>query len=131
MLSALMSLIGFQLIGELLRDALHLPIPGPVIGMFLLTATLVLRGDGNLGKPTAALDDVAQGLITNMGLLFVPAGVGIIAERGLLRQEWLPILGGVLGSTIISIIVTGLVMHRTLRRPSRAGEHAQRPERQP
>jgi len=46
-----------------------------------------------------------------MGLLFVPAGVGIIAEAGLLRQQWLPIVAALLGSTVLSIAVTGLVMH--------------------
>jgi putative effector of murein hydrolase LrgA (UPF0299 family) len=50
-----------------------------------------------------------------MGLLFVPAGVGIIAEAGLLREQWLPIVAGLIGSTILSLAVTGLVMHWTTR----------------
>jgi len=50
-----------------------------------------------------------------MGLLFVPAGVGIIATASLLRQEWLPIVAGLIGSTVLSLAVTGLVMHWTSR----------------
>jgi len=38
MLTAFLYLIGCQLIGELIREMFHLPIPGPVIGMFLLAA---------------------------------------------------------------------------------------------
>jgi holin-like protein len=41
----------------------------------------------------------------------VPAGVGIIAELGVLRREWLPILAGLVVSTVLGLIVTGLVMH--------------------
>jgi holin-like protein len=120
MLIAFLSLIGCQLLGELLQEALRLPTPGPVIGMFLLAAVLVLGDRRGTEASPSALDEVAGSLIANMSLLFVPAGVGIIAERSLLRQEWLPILGGVLGSTIIGIVVTGLVMHWALRRSERA-----------
>ncbi|GAA4501723.1 CidA/LrgA family protein [Gluconacetobacter tumulicola] len=109
-------LVGCQLLGELLRATFQLPIPGPVIGMFLLALALGLRArrTGNDSTP-APLKPAAEGLIANMGLLFVPAGVGIIAEAGVIRKEWLPILVAVAGSTILSLIVTALVMHWTLR----------------
>ena len=115
MLIALTSLIGCQLIGELIREIFHLPIPGPVIGMFLLAAALVLRCSKPDGSPPSSLNATAETLIAYMGLLFVPAGVGVIAEGDLLREQWLPILAGVVGSTVISVAVTGLVMHWTTR----------------
>jgi len=108
MAAAFALLIACQLIGELLRAALHLPLPGPVIGMLLLTGLLVRRSVA----PEAPLGRVADGLIGNMGLLFVPAGVGIIAQFGLLQQDWLPILAGLVVSTVSGLVVTGLVMHR-------------------
>ena len=58
-----------------------------------------------------ALGNTAETLIGHMGLLFVPAGVGIITELGVLRAEWLPITAGLIGSTVLSLAVTGLVMH--------------------
>jgi holin-like protein len=116
MAAAFALLIACQLIGELLRAALHLPLPGPVIGMVLLTALLVRRGVA----PEAPLSRVAGGLIGIMGLLFVPAGVGIIAQFGLLRQDWLPILAGLVVSTLSGLTVTGLVMHRVSRAQERA-----------
>ena len=87
-----------------------------IVGMLLLAAVLGVRKD----RPEApaipgALARTAESLIGHMGLLFVPAGVGIITEAGLLRAEWLPILAGLIGSTVLSLAVTGLVMHWTTR----------------
>jgi holin-like protein len=115
MLTAILCLIGCQLIGETVREVFHLPIPGPVIGMFLLAAILALRGGKADGAIPASLDRAADVLISHMGLLFVPAGVGIIAEAGLLRQQWLSIVAALIGSTVLSIAVTGLVMHWVTR----------------
>ncbi|MBB2205495.1 CidA/LrgA family protein [Gluconacetobacter takamatsuzukensis] len=114
--SAMLVLVGCQLVGELLRATFQVPIPGPVIGMFLLALVLGIRAKRTgTGRTPAPLKPVAEGLIANMGLLFVPAGVGIIAEAGVIRKEWLPIVVAVAGSTILSLIVTALVMHWTLR----------------
>jgi holin-like protein len=115
MLTAILCLIGCQLIGEIVREAFHLPIPGPVIGMFLLAAILALRGGKADGAIPTSLGRAADVLISHMGLLFVPAGVGIIAEAGLLRQQWLSIVAALLGSTVLSIAVTGLVMYWVTR----------------
>jgi holin-like protein len=114
-LVAFLVLIGCQLVGEVVRGALHLPVPGSVIGMLLLAAALALRDRGNEPADTPAsspLDRTAGMLLQHMGVLFVPAGVGIIAEASLLRQQWLPIMIGVIGSTVLSLVITGLVMHR-------------------
>ena len=117
--AAVLILIGCQLLGELIREAFSLPIPGPVVGMFLLAAVLVLRGrNADDASMPSSLDKTAGTLISHMGLLFVPAGVGIIAEAHLLRQEWLPILAAVVGSTVLGVAVTGFVMHR-VSRPTR------------
>jgi holin-like protein len=112
MLAAVFILLAAELLGELLRSALHLPVPGPVIGMIALAAWLIWRGE----TEASALDRTANAILGYLGLLFVPAGVGIVAELGLIRQQWLPILGGVIGSTVLSLGVTGLVLHHLIRR---------------
>ena len=114
MLLAVLALMGCQLIGEGLRDAFSLPVPGPVIGMFLLAMVLTCRRK-RPSPAAAALDATAETVISSMGLLFVPAGVGIIAEIPLLGQQWMPIVVAVIGSTMLSLAVTGYVMHRTIR----------------
>jgi holin-like protein len=115
--AAFLILIGCELLGEFLRSALHLPLPGAVIGMLLLAGGIALRDRGAAPDSTptpSALDRTAGVLLANMGMLFVPAGVGIIAESGLLRTEWRPIVVAVIGSTLLGLMVTGFVMHRLL-----------------
>jgi putative effector of murein hydrolase LrgA (UPF0299 family) len=107
-----------ELAGDLLRQMLALPVPGPVIGMSILAAALTFRKEGSTSKwsITESLECTAEPLIRHMGLLFVPAGVGLIAEIAVLRSEWLPIAAGLIGSTLLSLAVTGLVMHWSIRR---------------
>ncbi|MDN7845977.1 CidA/LrgA family protein [Burkholderia multivorans] len=116
---ALTFLVGAQLFGEVLRRLLHLPLPGPVIGMFALAIALIVssrRRGSSVPAENSPLEVTATTLISNMGLLFVPAGVGIVSELSLLRQEWLPILVGLFVSTVLGLVVTGVVMHRVMRR---------------
>jgi putative effector of murein hydrolase LrgA (UPF0299 family) len=116
MIAAFLILIVCELAGEVVREAFDLAVPGPVIGMFFLAAALTLRKD-KPGAPAIpdALGQTAETLISHMGLLFVPAGVGIIAEAGLLQEEWLPIAAALIGSTVLSLAVTALVMHWSTR----------------
>jgi holin-like protein len=128
MLIAIFILLGYELFGELLRGALHLPIPGPVIGMAVLTIGLALgqRKEAQTETPALTpLDRAAATLLEYMGLLFVPAGVGIVDEIGLLRQEWLPILGGAIGSTVLSLGLTGIIMHHMI--PAKQSGQVQAP----
>lgn len=112
MLGSMMVLVGCQLVGELVRRVFSLPVPGPVIGMILLAGVLISIGPRDtMRKSREDLSDVSGFLIRFMGLLFVPAGVGIISEFQVIEAEWVPIFVGVLGSTVLSLAVTGLVMH--------------------
>jgi holin-like protein len=95
-------LLSFQLAGEVLSRALHLPVPGPVIGMALLLATLELGGAREDGVRT-----VATGLLSHLSLLFVPAGVGVILHASRLAAEWLPIAVSLVASTAATLAVTG------------------------
>ncbi|TPK67518.1 CidA/LrgA family protein [Mesorhizobium sp. B2-4-15] len=116
MLAAIFLFVGCQLTGEVLRELLSLPIPGPVIGMFFLGALLVCwQKTGTNRNIPVEVERTAETFIRYMGLLFVPAGVGVISQGGLLRAEWLPILVGLVGSTILSVAITGFVMHWTSR----------------
>jgi holin-like protein len=124
---ALTILVGAQLAGEVLRRLLHLPLPGPVIGMFILAVAIVIRSRGSSAATQtgpSSLEKTATVLISNMGLLFVPAGVGIVAELSVLRRAWLPIVTGVLVSTVLGLIVTGVVMHRITGRAERDVKNA-------
>jgi holin-like protein len=101
MLYALTLLFVCQLVGEVAVQALGLTFPGPVLGMALLFAGLTL-----MGRSAAALDDVADTLLRNLSLLFVPAAVGIVQQAGLIAANWLAIAAALLVSTALTLIVT-------------------------
>jgi holin-like protein len=105
MLGALTVLLVYQLIGEVIVLAAGLPVPGPVVGMALLFATLAVRGSA-----PAWLRESCQQLLTHLSLLFVPAGVGVMLHFKRLGAEWLPIVVALVASTVITIGVTALVM---------------------
>jgi putative effector of murein hydrolase LrgA (UPF0299 family) len=114
-LRAFLVLLLAQLAGEALHRALHLPLPGPVLGMALLAAVLLLRKR----EPDEALVTTSNGLLRWLGLLFVPAGAGVVANLPLLRSAWLPIVVALVISTILTASVTALVMQWLLRRGQR------------
>ena len=51
----------------------------------------------------------------------MPAGVGLMNCLGLIADEWIPIVGAAVGSTVVIIAVTGW-MHRLVRK-SMARKH--------
>ncbi len=107
-LRSFLTLLLFQIIGTTLQTALHIPVPGAVLGMALLAAWLLLRRR----TPDPALTATAKTLLSWFGLLFVPAGVGVITFLPLLRASWLPIAVALIGSTLLALVATGTLMQR-------------------
>lgn len=97
-----------QSAGEALARGLHLPLPGPVLGMGLL---LVLLAWPVLRAPVAAVADV---LLAHLSLLFVPVGVGVITHLSVIGEHGgrLSLVLGV--STLAGLAVTALVMRALL-----------------
>ncbi len=117
-------LVGFEMMGEVVSHLMPVKAPGAVIGMVLLTAVLVL-GDARPKSqdlerlaPTA-LDRVADAMIGNMGLMFIPAGVGIVAQLGLVSANLVSLTTAVIVSTVAGLVATGAVFVRVMG--SRAG----------
>jgi holin-like protein len=116
MLAAITLLLVYQLIGEVIVLAAGLPVPGPVVGMALLFATLLVRGSA-----PAWLREACQQLLAHLSLLFVPAGVGVLLHFKRLGAEWLPIVVALVASTVITIGATALVMQGLRRWKGRRG----------
>ena len=110
MLVAITQLLVCQLTGEVIARGFDLAIPGPVIGMGLLLVVLL-----NRRVIPESLETTANGVLSHLSLLFVPAGVGVVAHLGILGNEWQAILGSLIGSTVITIIVTGWILQRMQR----------------
>ena len=99
-------LLLFQLIGEVLVHAVRLlapafAFPGPVAGMLLLLAFLLMRR-----RLDGATDAVATGLIGILSLLFVPAAVGVIQYGDVLLAWGGPLMLAVLLSTVATLLAT-------------------------
>lgn len=111
MLQAFVLLLGFQLGGEVLVRALHVAIPGPVVGMSLLAI-------GCIASPKLRItcEKAAAALLGNLSLLFLPAAVGIVQFLPLLQRQGLAIGAAIVGSTVLALVVTALtfrfVVHR-------------------
>ncbi|QSP94904.1 CidA/LrgA family protein [Marinobacter salinisoli] len=109
-------LLVYQLVGEVTVRLADVPIPGPVLGMVMLFATLWIRG-----QAPDSLEQASSALLAHLSLLFVPAGVGMMAHFDRIAEEWLPITLALLLSTIITMVATALIMQFTTRwlvRPS-------------
>lgn len=105
MISGLVQILLFQSIGELVSKFLLPTLPGPVIGLVLLVLWLVLRKGIN-----AELALVADGFSQYLGLLFVPAAVGVVLFLPQLQANALAIISALVGSVILTIGSSALVV---------------------
>ena len=101
-------LLACQLAGETVSRATNIPVPGPVIGLVLVFAGLLW-----LKRVPEPLERTSRGLLDNLSLLFVPAGVGVVQHLDILRAQWLPIAAAILGSTLLTMWVTAAAMLAT------------------
>jgi holin-like protein len=101
-------LTAFAALGTALVTALGLPLPGSVVGMALLWLALSL-GAVRLHW----IEGAANGLLGILGLLFVPATVGVIEylSAGAAWALWLLVLlaGLLLGAGVAGLIAARLV----------------------
>ena len=126
MLQGLFFLLLLQLVGEAVARGFALPVPGPVIGIMLLVAALLLRdrfSGGEAVDDQSPVEAAADGLLRHLGLLFVPAGVGVAQSWRALDGVLLPVAAALVGSTIVTMIVTVAVFRLVARRSGKeAGE---------
>jgi holin-like protein len=105
-------------VGEIAAKSGLVPLPAPVTGLILLYAELVIRG-----KLPDDLGTLADRILQFLGMLFVPAGVGVIAHLDILKTEAVPILAGVIGGTAITLTVTAIVASRFGHMPAKSDKH--------
>nr|WP_179756721.1 CidA/LrgA family protein [Kineococcus aurantiacus] len=110
-LAALALLLGLQLLGTVLVDLTHLPVPGAVVGL------VVLLGVGARFPGFARRAEPAgEPLLKHLQLLFVPPGVGALTQLSTLVQQAAPLALAVVGSFAAGLVVAGLLLQRLLRR---------------
>ncbi|CAH0991164.1 hypothetical protein SIN8267_01266 [Sinobacterium norvegicum] len=101
MIRHLSIILACQLLGEIIARALALPLPGPVLGMIVFLLLLIWR-------PAYAeqINSTAQGLLSHLSLLFVPAGVGVVGHIQTLGSSVGIIMLAIVVSTVASIVVS-------------------------
>ena len=105
MISGLVQILLFQSLGELVSKLALPTLPGPVIGLVLLIIWLVLRKGIN-----HELAMVADGFSQYLGLLFVPAAVGVVLFLPQLQANALAIVAALVGSVILTIATSAIVV---------------------
>jgi putative effector of murein hydrolase LrgA (UPF0299 family) len=110
-----------QLAGEALAHGTGWPLPGPVLGMMLLLALLLANDAWPRPVETGFVTAPAEGLLANLSLLFVPAGVGVVGKLDVLSQYGLGLAAALIASTLIGLAVTALVFAGVARLMAPAG----------
>ena len=119
MIASLGLILICQLIGEVIVRALRLPMPGPVIGLVLLLVLLVLRdrlpifSRGPLGD--GGVEQASHGLLANLSLLFIPAGVGVVQKLDLLASHGIAIVMVLALSVVLTLLATVLTFRLVSR----------------
>jgi holin-like protein len=110
MIASLSLILLCQLAGEVFVRGLGLPMPGPVIGLLLLLLLLLARDRfGVLVRGPLQQDGVekaSRGLLANLSLLFVPAGVGVVQKLGLVAEHGIAIAAVLAISVVVTLLVT-------------------------
>ena len=100
-----MYILIFSFLGEMITKAIKLPFPGSVIGMLLLFLLLELKII-SLNK----IEKVGNFLLSNLSMLFIPSGVGIMTKFNLIKNIWISFLLLNVITTIISLIIIAKIV---------------------
>ncbi len=104
-------LLLFVFLGDFLNRGLGIPLPGNILGLILLLVAL-LSGLVKLEQ----VDGVGQFLLSHMTVLFIPAGVGLLAILGVIQDTWLVLVLIALVTTILVLALTGLIVQKLRKR---------------
>lgn len=107
MLQEAFYILFFYFTGEFISSFIDGFVPGSVIGMILLFLALAFKRI----KPTK-VKRLSTVLTQNMGLFFIPAGVGLMNSLGIISQYWVVILTASVVSTILVIASVALVQQK-------------------
>lgn len=117
MIHALLALLACQLVGEAAQRLLAVPLPGPVIGMLLMLGLLAASK-----RLAGFMRPLAEGILANLSLLFVPAGVGVVGHISTLGGQAVALLIALVASTLLAIAAGALAFVAVARLTGTADE---------
>lgn len=104
-------------LGEIISRFISIPVPGTVIGMFILFIglwTRIIKVDH--------ISDAVNILLINMAVFFIPPGVKLLSSLSYLEGFWIKIMILMSVTTIITMVVTGRVVQYCIRRGEKDGD---------
>ena len=104
MIDGLVRILLFQGIGEVIAKFMVPLVPGPVIGLVLLLAYLAWRGAVPEG-----IELVSAAFMRYLGVLFVPAAVGVVLFWPHLQRQALAIVVALIISAVATVAVSALL----------------------
>jgi holin-like protein len=115
--SQIFILYGFVLIGNWLRDLLHLPLSGSIVGLLLLLAALSLR--------LYRLEWIESGsyfLLAYLPLYFIPATVGVMNYGHIFSGKGFLLIPITIISTLMTMWISGVISQYLARTPVKKEE---------
>ena len=114
------ALIAINKAGCLAAKALHLPVPGNLVGMLLLFALL------RFGLiPQAWIEETSSILTRHLAFFFIPITVGLMSYSRLLVDSGVAVIGTLLSSAAVGICASGFLAQALVhRREGRRGQDA-------
>ena len=107
----LTALIAINKAGYLAATALHLPLPGNLVGMLLLFALL---RSGLI--PQAWIEETSSILTRHLAFFFIPIAVGLMGYSRLLANSGVAVIGTLLSSAAIGICASGFLAQTLVHR---------------
>ncbi|MEY4481402.1 MAG: hypothetical protein RIQ84_564 [Pseudomonadota bacterium] len=105
MIPGLVQILLWQGVGELISHFFLPVLPGPVLGLIFLLIFLIIKGQVN-----QSLALVSDAFSQHLGVLFVPAAVGVILFLPQLKTHALAVISALLISVVLTITTTALVL---------------------
>ncbi|OCG37969.1 hypothetical protein A9G39_00635 [Gilliamella sp. Imp1-6] len=91
-------------VGNIISKILPIIIPGSIIGLLILFFLLAFQL-----IPTCWIKNSCNLFMRYMTLLFIPAAMGIMDNYSLLLQNWVPIIFGCVGGSLIVLLLTAFL----------------------
>lgn len=88
----------------------HLPLPGSVVGLLALALLIEMRV-----LPIGWVRASAELLVRHLALLYVPAGVALLAWWGVVQHDLVAIIVAALASLVGVLLVVGHLVQRLER----------------
>lgn len=107
-------ILAVSLIAELMEYLIPLPVAGSVYGLVLMLIGLMTHI-----IPLQKVEGVADFLVENMSIVFIPPTVGIMASIEELRQMLIPLIVISLVSTVLIMGITGRITQFIIRHTKR------------